>query len=339
MSIGVTRQGDDGTDGTPGVNGDNAKTLIASVDSQVFAFDDSTDNSATPGSIIFAFSQQNLNDKIQSSDITITTADSNSVTNFSFDNNSVGGPANQKSGIVSGSVSFTGGFSSGGLNGAKSSLPLTISCTNDSLTDSVTIFKVEGGSDGSDAVTAFLTNESHTLPSQNDGTVVSFAGAVTDMEVFEGTTNKNSSYAFSRTSNTSVSSSISDNRITITSMAHDSGSVIITATSGSGGGQVSLSKTMTLSKSKQGTAGLPGAAAKLLTLTSDSQVFAFPSASSSTPEDNDILIIVNQQNLSGTIDAGDITIKDAGGNTLTDPTFVANVTNGTGQVSLSLIHI
>jgi len=335
MSIGVTRQGDDGTDGTPGVNGDNAKTLIASVDSQVFAFDDSTDNSATPGSITFAFSQQNLNDTIQSSDITITTADSNSVTNFSFDSNSVGGPANQKSGIVSGSVSFTGGFSSGGLNGAKSSLPLTISCTNDSLTDSVTVFKVEGGADGAegqDAVTAFLTNESHTLPSQNDGTVVSFVGAVTDMEVFEGTSNKNSAYTFSRTSSTSVSSSISDNTITITSMAHDSGSVIITATSAS----VSLSKTMTLSKSKQGTAGLPGAAAKLLTLTSDSQVFAFPSASSSTPEDNDILIIVNQQNLSGTIDAGDITIKDAGGNTLTDPTFVASVTDGTGQVSGSI---
>ena len=57
------------------------------------------------------------------SDITITTNDSNSVTNFSFDNSSV----TDGSGIVSGSVSYTGGFSSGGLNGAKTSLPLTIS--------------------------------------------------------------------------------------------------------------------------------------------------------------------------------------------------------------------
>ena len=340
MSLSKAIAGQDGDNGTPGTHGDNAKTLIGSVDSQIFAFDDSTDNSATPGAINFAFSQQNLNDVITSSDITITTADSNTVTNFSFDSNSVGGDTNQKSGIVSGSVSYTGGFSSGGLNGAKTSLPLTISCTNDSLTDSVTVFKVEGGSDGAggvDAVTAFLTNESHTLPSLNDGSVVSFAGAVTDMEVFEGTTNKNSVYTFSRTSSTSVSSSISDNTITITSMAHDSGSVIITAVSASGeSGEVSLSKTMTLSKSKQGTAGLPGAAAKLLTLSLDSQIFAFPSASSSTPEDNDILIIVNQQNLSGTIDGGDITIKDSGGLTLVDPTFVADVTSGTGQVSGSL---
>ena len=142
MSIAVARQGDDGADGNDGLNGSNAKTLVASVDSQVFAFDDSTDNSATPSSILFSFSQQNLSGTI-ASDITITTDDS-SVTNFSFDNNSV----SNGSGIVSGSVSYTGGFSSGGLNGSKDSLPLTISCTKDSLTDSIKVFKVEGGSDG-----------------------------------------------------------------------------------------------------------------------------------------------------------------------------------------------
>ena len=95
------------------------------------------------------------------------------------------------------------------------------------------------------------------------------------MIVFEGVTDKTNSYTFSRTSATSVSSSISDNTVTITSMGHDIGSVIITATSAS----VSLSKTMTLAKSKQGTAGLAGSDAKLLSLTSDSQVFAFPSFS------------------------------------------------------------
>ena len=39
---------------------------------------------------------------------------------------------------------------------------------------------------------------------------------------------------------------------------------------------------MTLSKSKQGTAGLAGSDAKLLTLTSDSQCIRISSASSST---------------------------------------------------------
>ena len=90
MSIAVARQGDDGADGNDGLNGSNAKTLVASVDSQVFAFDDSTDNSATPSSILFSFSQQNLSGTIAASDITIETADDPKVTitNFSFDNNS-----------------------------------------------------------------------------------------------------------------------------------------------------------------------------------------------------------------------------------------------------------
>ena len=333
MSIGISRQGDDGAAGTPGVSGDNAKTLIGSVDSQIFAFDDSTDNSATPGSITFAFSQQNLNDVIQSSDITITTADSNTVTNFSFDSNSVSGDAGQKSGIVSGSVSFTGNFSSGGLNNSKDSLPLTISCTNDTLTDSVTVFKVEGGLAGTDAVTAFLTNESHTFTSLNNGNIVSFAGGSTKMEVFEGITNVTNNYVISSSNGVGMTASDSGNTVTISAMAHDSGSLIINASSGS----VDIDKIMSLTKSKQGTAGLPGSAAKMLTITSDSPVFSFPSSSSSTAIDDTIELIINQQNLSATVDVNDLVIKDSSGNPLTDPTLApSSLTNNTGLVSGSI---
>ena len=335
MSIGISRQGDDGAAGTPGVSGDNAKTLIGSVDSQIFAFDDSTDNSATPGSITFAFSQQNLNDVIQFSDITITTADSNTVTNFSFDSNSVSGDAGQKSGIVSGSVSFTGNFSSGGLNGSKDSLPLTISCTNDTLTDSVTVFKVEGGSDGTagvDAVTAFLTNESHTLPSQNDGTVVSFAGATTDMEVFEGVTNSTANYTISSSRGPGVVASDSGNTVTISALSHDSGSLTITATKGS----TSLNKTMSLVKSKQGTAGLAGADAKSVSIVADSQTFAFDNSVDTTATPSSVNFVVNQQNLSGTIATSDITITKAGGSAFTTPTLGGSVSSGTGTRTFAL---
>ena len=333
MSIGISRQGDDGAAGTPGVSGDNAKTLIGSVDSQIFAFDDSTDNSATPGSITFAFSQQNLNDVIQASDITITTADSNTVTNFSFDSNSVSGDAGQKSGIVSGSVSFTGNFSSGGLNNSKDSLPLTISCTNDTLTDSVTVFKVEGGLAGTDAVTAFLTNESHTFTSLNNGDIVSFAGGSTKMEVFEGITNVTDNYVISSSNGVGMTASDSGNTVTISAMVHDSGSLIINASSGS----VDIDKIMSLTKSKQGTAGLPGNAAKMLTITSDSPVFSFPSSSSSTAIDDTIELIINQQNLSATVSTSDLVIKDSSGNPLTDPALApSSLTNNTGLVSGSI---
>ena len=49
------------------------------------------------------------------------------------------------------------------------------------------------------AVTAFLTNESHTFPANSSGVVSDFSTGVTDIVVFEGITNKTSNYSFSGT--------------------------------------------------------------------------------------------------------------------------------------------
>ena len=95
---------------------------------------------------------------------------------------------------------------------------------------------------------------------------------------------------FTRTSGTGVTATSSSNSLTVTGMTHDSGSINFTAVSAS----VSLTKTMNLAKSKTGETG---STAKSLILTSDSQVFSFPSASSNTATDDDILIIINQQTL------------------------------------------
>ena len=111
------------------------------------------------------------------------------------------------------------------------------------------------GSDGTDAVTAFLTNESQTFPAASDGTVSSFLGGSTDMVVFEGVTNSTNNYTISRVNGTGVTSTISGNTITVTAMSHDSGSITITAVSQS----VSIDKTFSLSKSKQGSDGADGA--------------------------------------------------------------------------------
>ena len=95
-----------GAQGTTGLDGSSAKSLVASVSSQVFAFDDSSDTSATPTNIIFSFNQQNLNAALQSSDISITTQGGSSVTGFDFDNNSVTNSGGKHSGISSGSIVF-----------------------------------------------------------------------------------------------------------------------------------------------------------------------------------------------------------------------------------------
>ena len=64
MSLAKSTAGSDGAagaQGSTGLDGSSAKSLVASVSSQVFAFDDSSDTTATPGNIIFSFNQQNLN--------------------------------------------------------------------------------------------------------------------------------------------------------------------------------------------------------------------------------------------------------------------------------------
>ena len=137
-----------------------------------------------------------------------------------------------------------------------------------------TIFKVEGGSDGtpgadgSDAVTGFLTNESHTIPANAAGSIATggLNGAITDMIIFEGITNKTNSYKYAGTGSNGVSFSQlqsaggssgnattnGHNHFTITGLTQDSGSLEINAISGSGSQKVIIAKTMSFAKSKQG---------------------------------------------------------------------------------------
>ena len=253
MSLVKSKQGITGADGT------SAKLLIGSLDSQVFAFDDTADTSADPTSIIFSFQQQNLSGTISSSDITISTAGGN-VTNFDFDNNDV----SSGTGIVSGSISFSGALNTGGLNSTKSNLPVTITATKDGLEDSVKIFKVEGGTngengaagaDGVSAITAFLTNDSHTLPISSSDEVISFTGASTDIIVFQGTSDVTNDYTISRTAPAHMTTTLVGDTVTLTnSTTPFTGSIVITATSES----VSLAKTMSISEARQGVTGAQG---------------------------------------------------------------------------------
>src|SRR6056300_1156561 len=255
MSLVKSKQGVTGADGT------SAKLLIGSLDSQVFAFDDTADTSADPTSIIFSFQQQNLSGTISSSDITISTAGGN-VTNFDFDNNDV----SSGTGIVSGSISFSGALNTGGLNSTKSNLPVTITATKDGLEDSVKIFKVEGGTngengadgtDGVSAITAFLTNDSHTLPISSSDEVISFTGASTDIIVFQGTSDVTNDYTISRTAPAHMTTTLVGDTVTLTnSTTPFTGSIVITATSES----VSLAKTMSISEARQGETGAQGEA-------------------------------------------------------------------------------
>ena len=321
-----------------------AKTLVLTADSQVFAFPSASSTTATPTSIIFSIAQQNLSASISASDVTITTADGDAVTGFSFDTGSVTANSSTPplySGVVSGSLTFAGNLNAGGLDSDKTNLPVSIVATKDGLSDTTTIFKIEGGTsgssgtdgtDGTDAITAFLTNESHTFPADVSGNISSFAGGTTEMKLFQGITDVTTDYTYTGSNTTGVTATSASNALTITGLSVDSGSVTFTAKSGS----TTLSKIMSLAKSKQGSQGDAGSSAKLISVTTDSQIFSFASASSNVALDDDILIIINHQNLTSSPLPANITIKDQGGTTISNPTFISSSTSGTGQVSGSI---
>ena len=198
--------------GSTGAPGAAAKGLTVTLDSQTFAFDDNSDTSSTPASIIFSINQQNLSGNVVTSDITITDSGGSTITNPSLVTNVTNG-----TGTVSGSLSFATN-----LGGDKSKLPVTISATKDSITDSVTLFKIEGGSDGAagqdgqdgqDAYTVIVTNESHTVPqaSVQAGSAFDLNGSGTDILVFRGITQLTGSLSSTLTTGKFSASFVGDN--------------------------------------------------------------------------------------------------------------------------------
>ena len=93
---------------------------------------------------------------------------------------------------------------------------------------------------------------------------------------------------------------------------------------------------MSLVKSKQGTAGLAGSNAKTLQVTVDSQVYAFDTSADTTATPSSISFIINQQNLSGALSTGNVTITKNGGGTITTPSLGGNVSDGSGLLSGSI---
>jgi hypothetical protein len=344
MSIGITRQGDDGSAGTPGAN---AKTITLTTDSQIFSFPSASATTPDDTTIEFFINQQNLSGTIGSSDITIIDNTPNTHTIPTLVSDVTNG-----TGVISGSLVFSTNTPSN-----KTKFPITISVTKDGVTDSTKIFTLDGGTDGVDAVSVILSNESHTLPASSAGVVSSYSNSGTNIDVFEGATAL--TYDTNATSNgqwkvagTVVSPS---GKITVgatdsngdianhSSMDNSTDSVTITYTiSGKtlNGTAFSFNKTQSISKSSAGSDGTPGASAKTLSVTADSQIFTFSSASNTTvPDDNTIEFFFSQQNLSGTIGDSDIVVTDQSGGVITsNPTLSpSSLSGGSGVVSGSYV--
>ena len=345
----VHAQGSTGATGNTGPSGAAAKGLSVTLDSQTFAFDDNLDTSSTPTSILFSINQQNLSGNVVTSDITITDSGGSTITNPTLVTNVTNG-----TGTVSGSLSF-----SSDLGGDKTKLPVVVSVSKDSITDSATIFKIEGGSDGTngadgedgtDAYTPILTNESHVVgrASNQAGGAFDLEGSGTEMAVFRGITPLVGRINTAPTTGFYSASFVSDNftpgtptivnnNISFADMTsnptEDSGSITFTIHAE---GSASFTKIQSLSVNQSadsGSDGAPGGSAKSLIITTDSAAYTFVDSSTNTAVPNSIKFTIQQQNLTGTVGTNDITITDSGASTLTNPSLTTNVTDGSGTVT------
>jgi hypothetical protein len=101
--------------------------------------------------------------------------------------------------------------------------------------------------DGSDSISATLSNESHNIPADAAGGNAVFTGAVCTMTVYTGSIDDSANWSFSSSGfNVGYTQSNSNRTVTITSMAasYSSGYVDITATKGT----ASITKRFTLTK-------------------------------------------------------------------------------------------
>lgn len=121
--------------------------------------------------------------------------------------------------------------------------------------DTVTIVKLR---DGSNAVSAILTNESVTVPAESDGSSPVLTNATSTMRVYVGAVDDTANWTFSTTASSGVTVNpmmFTTKDIQVTALTVDTGTVTKTA---SKSGFPSISKTFTVTKAKKGVAGTNG---------------------------------------------------------------------------------
>lgn len=109
---------------------------------------------------------------------------------------------------------------------------------------------------GFGAITAVLSNEAHTVPTDSAGNNGNFTGCTTTMAVYSGATDDSANWTVAATPIAGVTGSLAGKTYTVTAMTVDTGYVDLVA---SRAGYASVTKRFTLTKSKAGATGAAGA--------------------------------------------------------------------------------
>ena len=282
------------------VVGSTAKSLQLTPDSYVFIFEDELATDPNNTSIGFTIRHVNLDTAVNAGNITIVDDAANTYSPSSF----VGASG------VTGTATFVINWAD--VNTAT--FPLTITVEDEDLTDVVTIREIFGGAD---ALVGFLTNQSHTVPAGETGTIEAggLDGAIGTFEVFKGIVRQNSGVTYSVFSATGATATIDDTsgstagNYSITSMSANKATVIFQAVLDG----VTLKQTMSLTKS------VAGVAARAINLTSTSNIFAFAMDGNPVTVGDTITFTVSKTSNLGTVTwaavndaSGSVTLSGSG---------------------------
>ena len=108
---------------------------------------------------------------------------------------------------------------------------------------------------GKDSYVLSLSNDTHTISTNADGTGGSFTEAKTTLTVYKGGVDDTANWTLSYTNGTGISGSLSGTTYSVTGMTVDNGIVTLTATNKADSSLV-LTKKFTLSKSRNGEPGV-----------------------------------------------------------------------------------
>ena len=124
------------------------------------------------------------------------------------------------------------------------------------------------GTKGDSPIVAYLSNDSHSVPTDADGLNVNYTNAYTEMRVMDGIKDDTDNYTFSVEESIGITGDLVGNKYTVTSLSEDQAEVKIIATKG----DFTISKVFTVTKSKQGIKGQDGEDSLIYRLETDSLV-------------------------------------------------------------------
>lgn len=131
-------------------------------------------------------------------------------------------------------------------------LVINVNCEGTIIKKTMSLSKAKDGREGVDGYVAALTNEFHSLPARPDGTITSYNGCSTSIELRKGADLVTQGVTYSAIPNAGVTGSMNGNTYTVTELSVDTSSVNLTATYNG----KNYSKLFTVTKNKQGNHGV-----------------------------------------------------------------------------------